>query len=74
MGSWPKRTYNLQSRQEMRLADCNAARLSNGACVRLGGVLEDSPGAGQDKELQVQTVDVLGACDPEVYCLILYHG
>ena len=44
-------------------------RLTNGASVRLGGVLADSPGKGQDKELRVEEVEILGACDPAV-CFI----
>ncbi|GJE99581.1 asparaginyl-tRNA synthetase [Phanerochaete sordida] len=41
--------------------------LSKGCAVKLTGVLVDSPGAGQAKELQVQAVDVVGECDPEEY-------
>lgn len=40
--------------------------LTNGAAVRLTGMLADSIGPGQDKELQVHAVDVVGECDPEV--------
>jgi asparaginyl-tRNA synthetase len=40
--------------------------LTNGAAVRLTGVLTDSIGAGQAKELQVHKADVVGPCDPEV--------
>ncbi|KAH7926152.1 asparaginyl-tRNA synthetase [Leucogyrophana mollusca] len=41
--------------------------LTNGASVRLGGTLVKSLGAGQAQELRVDTVDVLGDCDPETY-------
>ncbi|KAF5371611.1 hypothetical protein D9758_003490 [Tetrapyrgos nigripes] len=41
--------------------------LTNGASVRLTGLLEESRGAGQDKDLIVEKVEVLGACDPETY-------
>ncbi|KIM91703.1 hypothetical protein PILCRDRAFT_810985 [Piloderma croceum F 1598] len=44
-----------------------AKGLTNGASVRLTGKLVESPGAGQEHELQVDAVDVLGACDPETY-------
>ncbi|GBE85334.1 hypothetical protein BKA93DRAFT_735456 [Sparassis latifolia] len=44
-----------------------AKSLTNGASVRLGGKLSDSPGARQDKELQVDSVEVLGDCDPSTY-------
>ena len=40
--------------------------LTKGCAVRMTGVLSDSIGPGQDKELQVQAVDVVGECDPEV--------
>lgn len=44
----------------------NSDRLNNGSSVCLTGVLADSPGHGQDKELQVEKVDWVGECDPEV--------
>ncbi|OSD01558.1 asparaginyl-tRNA synthetase [Trametes coccinea BRFM310] len=44
-----------------------AKQLTNGASVRLRGMLKDSPGAGQAKELQVSEAEVLGECDPETY-------
>lgn len=40
--------------------------LAVGASVRLTGRLMDSPGKGQEKELQVEEVTILGNCDPEV--------
>ncbi|KAI0922305.1 hypothetical protein AcW1_003957 [Taiwanofungus camphoratus] len=43
-----------------------AKRLANGVSVRLCGRLSDSPGRGQDKELQVDSVEVLGECDQAV--------
>ncbi|PCH41688.1 asparaginyl-tRNA synthetase, partial [Wolfiporia cocos MD-104 SS10] len=48
-------------------ADVTLAKsFTNGASVRLGGQLADSPGRGQDTELKVESVEVLGECDPEV--------
>ncbi|KAI0082823.1 asparaginyl-tRNA synthetase [Panus rudis PR-1116 ss-1] len=44
-----------------------AKSLTNGACVRLQGVLSASPGRGQDKEIQVDAVECLGECDPNDY-------
>lgn len=46
-------------------------RLTNGACVRLHGTLTQSIGSGQDVELQVDQVELLGECNPDVryYCL-----
>ncbi|SAM00158.1 hypothetical protein [Absidia glauca] len=41
----------------------SASRLSTGACVELHGRLTDSPGKEQQKELQVDSVKVLGECD-----------
>ncbi|EIN08654.1 asparaginyl-tRNA synthetase [Punctularia strigosozonata HHB-11173 SS5] len=43
-----------------------AKPLTNGASVRLTGRLVESLGKGQDRELQVDGVDVIGECDPEV--------
>lgn len=40
--------------------------LTTGSAVKLTGVLAGSIGPGQDKELKVQAVDVVGQCDPEV--------
>lgn len=42
-------------------------RLTNGASVRLTGVLTPSPGPGQESELLAEAVEVLGPCDPEVH-------
>ncbi|KAI0266566.1 asparaginyl-tRNA synthetase [Gloeopeniophorella convolvens] len=44
-----------------------AKPLTNGASVRLRGILTPSLGAGQETELVAESVDVLGACDPETY-------
>ncbi|KAJ6610227.1 asparaginyl-tRNA synthetase [Mycena sp. CBHHK59/15] len=41
--------------------------ITNGTSVRLRGSIIKSPGAGQDKELQVEEVEILGACDPDTY-------
>jgi asparaginyl-tRNA synthetase len=40
--------------------------LSTGVSVRLTGKLIDSPGKGQERELQVEEVVILGECDAEV--------
>lgn len=67
MSLWPKRTrvYALICCAELKGPSCSR-RLTNGASVRLGGVLADSPGKGQDKELRVEEAEILGACDPAV--------
>ncbi|KAL4067067.1 hypothetical protein V8B97DRAFT_1874355 [Scleroderma yunnanense] len=41
--------------------------LTNGASVRVFGSFVDSRGKGQAKELHVDSIDVLGECDPEIY-------
>ncbi|KAJ7658116.1 asparaginyl-tRNA synthetase [Mycena rosella] len=41
--------------------------ITNGTSVRVLGNIVKSPGSGQDKELHVQEVEILGACDPETY-------
>ncbi|KIJ61659.1 hypothetical protein HYDPIDRAFT_136994 [Hydnomerulius pinastri MD-312] len=41
--------------------------LTNGASVRMTGSLVASRGLGQAKELQVESLDVLGECNPEIY-------
>ncbi|KZT63665.1 asparaginyl-tRNA synthetase [Daedalea quercina L-15889] len=41
--------------------------LTNGASVSLGGTLTHSLGKGQDKELRVEEVQVVGECDPATY-------
>ncbi|CAL1699818.1 unnamed protein product [Somion occarium] len=44
-----------------------AKSLTNGSCVRLSGVLSDSVGPEQDREVQVDAVEYLGECDPAEY-------
>ncbi|KAK7680226.1 hypothetical protein QCA50_016735 [Cerrena zonata] len=41
--------------------------LTNGCCVRLSGVLKESIGPEQDREVVVDAVEYLGGCDPEEY-------
>jgi len=41
--------------------------LTNGSSVQLTGVLSDSPGPGQDRELQVSAIECIGGSDPESY-------
>lgn len=45
--------------------------LTNGASVRFGGSLVKSLGRGQAYELQVEAVDVLGECNPEVRTCVI---
>ncbi|KAI0697022.1 hypothetical protein BC835DRAFT_1270946 [Cytidiella melzeri] len=44
-----------------------ARSLTNGSAVQLTGVLTESMGPGQAKELQVHAVDIVGQCNPETY-------
>ncbi|CAK5283069.1 unnamed protein product [Mycena citricolor] len=41
--------------------------ITNGTAVRVRGTIVESPGAGQDRELRVEDVEILGACDAETY-------
>ncbi|CAG8533367.1 4176_t:CDS:2 [Funneliformis mosseae] len=45
------------------LSNEDAKKLTTGTCVRLHGVLVDSIGKEQNKELQVNKVEILGECD-----------
>ena len=54
------------SRAQLTSYASNTQRLTNGACVRVSGELLDSPGSGQDKELRVNSVEIMGQCDPAV--------
>ncbi|KAJ7765489.1 asparaginyl-tRNA synthetase [Mycena maculata] len=41
--------------------------ITNGTSVRVRGNIVKSPGSGQEKELHVEEVEILGACDPDTY-------
>ena len=41
--------------------------------MRLTGILTQSPGPGQDRELRVETCEVLGGCDPEVCSAVFQY-
>ncbi|THH08290.1 hypothetical protein EW146_g9043 [Bondarzewia mesenterica] len=58
---------SAQSLQAVFTNPSLASGLTNGASVRLTGRLSESPGAGQEKELQVESLDILGTCDPAKY-------
>lgn len=47
-------------------------RLTAGASVRLTGKLIESLGKGQDCELRVENVEVLGDCEPEVILIPVF--
>ncbi|MFN3952261.1 MAG: asparagine--tRNA ligase [Thermaurantimonas sp.] len=44
-------------------------RITTGACIRVTGVIVESPGKGQPIEMQVERVEILGDSDPEQYPL-----
>ncbi len=44
-------------------------RLNTGVSVTVKGILVESPAKGQKVELQAQTVEIFGDCDPETYPL-----
>ncbi|KAJ6581507.1 asparaginyl-tRNA synthetase [Mycena capillaripes] len=41
--------------------------ITNGTSVHVRGNIVESPGSGQDKELHVEEVEILGECDPDTY-------
>jgi len=41
--------------------------INTGACLKLTGKLEESQGKGQSVEVQVETLELLGPCDPNQY-------
>lgn len=45
---------------------CEPFSLTNGASVRMTGTIVASPGAGQAQELQVDSLEILGECNPDV--------
>jgi asparaginyl-tRNA synthetase len=44
-------------------------QVSTGACIAVRGVLQESPGKGQDVELHAQEIKIYGPVDPEIYPL-----
>ena len=48
--------------------------LTNGASVRMTGTVVASPGAGQAQELQVDALEILGECNPDVSLHFLILG
>ncbi len=44
-------------------------RITTGAAIQIIGTLESSQGAGQNVEIQVQALEILGDSDPELYPL-----
>ncbi|RIB12992.1 asparaginyl-tRNA synthetase [Gigaspora rosea] len=51
-----------------------ANKLKTGACVRIRGILTQSPGTEQSKELQAQQVEVLGESDSTYPLQKKYHS
>ena len=45
------------------------SRLNTGCSVSIAGVIQESQGRGQDYEIVAQSIDLLGAADPEQYPL-----
>jgi len=44
-------------------------QVSTGACIAVRGILQESPGKGQDVELHAQEIQIYGPADPEIYPL-----
>lgn len=49
-------------------------RLTNGCSVRLLGDLVQSLGKGQDREFRVQSAEVIGQCNPDVWYQRFYRA
>lgn len=62
---------NFQIIADGKMADYEKIipRLSTGVSMSATGTLVQSPGEKQDLELQAKEIQVIGACDPEVYPL-----
>jgi asparaginyl-tRNA synthetase len=43
--------------------------VTTGACIRVNGILAESPGQGQDAEIHAQEIHIYGTADPLVYPL-----
>jgi asparaginyl-tRNA synthetase len=50
-------------------ADAVMKRITTGAAVSLTGKLVESPGKGQETELQVESIEILGDCDADKFPL-----
>lgn len=62
--------HNLQAVVDFEKYDpALLKRITTGAAISIRGEIVASRGAGQRVELQVQSLDVLGDCDPEKYPL-----
>jgi asparaginyl-tRNA synthetase len=44
-------------------------QLTTGACIRVDGILSESPAQGQKAEIQAQEIEVYGVADPNTYPL-----
>jgi asparaginyl-tRNA synthetase len=61
---------NLQLVGDPNLLDANDLKLVNtGACISVSGSLVQSQGQGQSVELSIESLEILGAADPEKYPL-----
>ncbi|KAJ7091379.1 asparaginyl-tRNA synthetase [Mycena belliarum] len=56
----------LQAVFQQELAE-RVKEITNGTSVYVRGKLVKSPGSGQDNELHVEEIEILGACDPDTY-------
>ena len=53
--------------------ECNSVKLHTGSCVSVVGHLVNSPGKGQQLELQATLIEVYGEADPDHYPLQKKH-
>ena len=62
--------HNIQIVVELASFDEELLKqLTTGACIRVDGILSESPAQGQKAEIQAQEIEVYGVADPNTYPL-----
>lgn len=62
--------HSLQLVADLASMDENLLRrIGTGACISANGTIVPSPGSGQAVEMQVESLEILGDADPELYPL-----
>lgn len=62
--------HNIQIVADMsKFSEEELKAVTTGACISVNGILTESPGQGQNVEIQAVKVEVLGPADPETYPL-----
>ena len=52
-----------------KIGEATLEKISTGAALSVNGLLVESTGSGQARELQAEQIEILGVADPEVYPL-----